>query len=103
MDITKEMTFEDAIETYLIEHSGYRKGNPGEFDRNLALNKHTILAFLQETQPKEWERLQKIHGNEIETKVQAVEIHTTKYFSVQITAYICRILVTGSLFFIAIR
>ena len=69
MDITKEMTFEDAIEKYLIEHGGYRKGNPGEFDRNFALNKHTIFAFLQETQPKEWEKLQKTHGNEIETKV----------------------------------
>src|SRR5260370_39048603 len=69
MNITKEFTFEDAIEKYLIEHGVYRKGNPGEFDRNLALNKNTIFAFLQETQPKEWEKLQKTHGNEIETKV----------------------------------
>src|SRR6266568_3554597 len=69
MDIRKEITFEDAIETYLIAHGGYRKGNPEEFDRNLALNKNTIFAFLQDTQPKEWEKLQKTHGNEIETKV----------------------------------
>src|SRR6266702_2196380 len=69
MNIAREITFEDAIEKYLIEHGGYRKGNPGEFDRNLALNKNTILAFLQETQPKEWEKLQKTHAKEIETKV----------------------------------
>jgi type I restriction enzyme, R subunit len=69
MDITKEITFEDAIEKYLTEHGGYRKSNPEEFDRNLALNKNSVLAFLQESQPKEWERLQKTHGNQIETKV----------------------------------
>jgi type I restriction enzyme R subunit len=69
VDITKEITFEDAIEKYLTEHGGYRKGNPGEFDRNLALNKNTILAFLQETQPKEWEKLQKTHGGKLKQKL----------------------------------
>src|SRR5947209_10838849 len=69
MDIRKEITFEDAIEKYLIDHGGYRKGNPGEFDRSLAFNKRTVLAFLQETQPKAWEKLAAIHGKEIETKV----------------------------------
>src|SRR5258707_11774685 len=58
-----------SSDLYLIEHGGYRKGNPEEFDRNLALNKNIVLAFLQETQPKAWEKLQKTHGKEIETKV----------------------------------
>jgi type I restriction enzyme R subunit len=69
MKITREITFEDAIEKYLIEHGGYRKGNPAEFDRNVAFNKKTGLAFLQESQPKAWQKLTAIHGKEIETKV----------------------------------
>ncbi len=69
MDIRKEITFEDAIETFLIEHGGYQKGNPQEFDRTLAYNKSTLLAFLQESQPKEWKKLADIHGKAIETKV----------------------------------
>ncbi len=69
MDIRKEITFEDAIEKYLIEHGGYRKGNPGDFDRHIAFNKNTVLAFLQETQPIAWQKLVAIHGKEIETKV----------------------------------
>ncbi len=69
MNIRKEITFEDAIEKYLIEHGGYRKGKPEEFDRNLAFNQNTVLAFLQESQPKAWEKLSKTHGKEVETKV----------------------------------
>lgn len=69
MDITREITFEDAIEKYLIEHGGYRKGNPEEFGRELAFNQNTVLAFLQESQPKEWEKLTEIHGKETEVKV----------------------------------
>ena len=82
MDIAKEITFEDAIEKYLIEHGGYRKGNPEEFDRNLAFNKNTVLAFLQETQPKAWEKLAKTHGKDVETKViQRLykELRATRY------------------------
>jgi type I restriction enzyme, R subunit len=69
MNIAKEITFEDAIEKYLIEHGGYRKGNPEEFDRDLAFNKNTVLAFLKESQPKAWEKLAKTYGKEVETKV----------------------------------
>lgn len=69
MNIAREITFEDAIEKYLIDHGGYRKGNPEEFDRNLAFNKNTVLAFLQESQPKAWEKLAKTHGKDVETKV----------------------------------
>src|SRR5437016_6770712 len=69
MNIRKEITFEDAIETYLIDHGGYRKGNKEEFNRESALNKNTVLAFLQESQPKAWEKLKAIHGKDIESKV----------------------------------
>lgn len=69
MNLTKEITFEDAIESYLIEHGGYSKGNTDEFDRELAFNKHTVIAFLQESQPKAWEKLTEIHGKDIETKI----------------------------------
>src|SRR5450759_3868239 len=69
MDLRKEITFEDAIETYLIKHGGYRKGNPSEFNRGQAFNKNTVLVFLQESQPKEWKKLSDIHGKAIETKV----------------------------------
>lgn len=69
MNIDLEITFEDAIEQNLVNHGGYIKGKPEEFDRELAFNKNTVVAFLQETQPKEWKKLKEIHGEDIETKI----------------------------------
>ncbi len=35
MNITNEKAFEESIEQSLIQHGGYVKGNPADFDRVL--------------------------------------------------------------------
>jgi len=64
-----EKGFENAIESFLIQHGGYAKEDSNNFDRNLALNKQTLFSFLKSSQPKECEKLQSIHGNDFETKL----------------------------------
>jgi len=52
----KELNFEDAIEDVLLTEGGYSKGNPDEYDRDRALFPKDIIAFVQQTQPKFWDR-----------------------------------------------
>ena len=56
----KEKRFEQDIEEYLITEGGYEKGNPHKFDRKLALDTETFLKFIKTSQPKQWERYEKI-------------------------------------------
>lgn len=67
-DVT-EKRFEQDIETYLCTLGGYTKGDPSAFDRKLALDQQTFLSFIQSTQPKEWERYQKIYGADSEKQL----------------------------------
>ena len=53
----KEKRFEQDIEEYLCSVGGYTKGSPAAFDRTLALDKATLLSFIQITQPKSWRNL----------------------------------------------
>ncbi|MCB9367136.1 MAG: type I restriction endonuclease subunit R [Calditrichaeota bacterium] len=53
---TREIAFEAAIETNLLSN-GYTQGDPEKFDRTRAIFPEDVLAFVQETQPKEWEYL----------------------------------------------
>jgi type I restriction enzyme R subunit len=57
-----ERKFEGAIEAWLLEHGGYAKGDPRSFDRALGLDPGEALAFVQATQPKEWDELTARHG-----------------------------------------
>lgn len=65
----KEKRFEQDIEDYLITQGGYFKGNPKNFDRKLALDKETFISFLKHSQPKTWERYEKIYGSDSEKQV----------------------------------
>ncbi len=67
--IHTEKAFEEAIESSLLQKGGYLKGNPDDFNRELALDTKTIFAFLQETQPEAWEKSHSIHGSDIENKL----------------------------------
>lgn len=67
---TKERTFEEEIE-YCLTSTGkrpekYVKGNPADFDRKMAMDKKTVIAFIQETQPDKWSDLCKRHGSDVE-------------------------------------
>ncbi len=66
--IYDEKAFEDAIENSLLEKGGYIKGNPEDFNREMALDPKAIISFIKESQPKAWEKLENIHGSEVETK-----------------------------------
>lgn len=65
----KEKRFEQDIEEYLTTQGGYTKGNPKQFDRKLGLDTQTFLSFLKSSQPKAWERYEKIYGGDSEKQV----------------------------------
>jgi len=59
-----ESSFETVIEGYLLRH-GYVAIPSEGFDRNLSIFPETILAFIRTTQPKEWGKLEVLHGSRI--------------------------------------
>ena len=67
MKIHTEQTFETAI----IEHlcaNGWTEGRNTDFDRALAFDPKTVLAFVQATQPKEWHKLVQFYKGETESQ-----------------------------------
>jgi type I restriction enzyme, R subunit len=62
MSIHTETAFEQVIEAYLLSH-GYASLSPKKFDCDRALFPEIAIDFIQQTQPKEWERLEKLHGD----------------------------------------
>ncbi|WP_026367574.1 type I restriction endonuclease subunit R [Bacteroides sp. 14(A)] len=69
MNIANENTFENAIVDSLVQHGGYTEGNAPDYSPELGLFKYDILHFLQETQPRNWERISAIHGVETENRI----------------------------------
>src|SRR5690554_2729292 len=67
--IHTEQTFEEAIEAALLENGGYQKGSSTEYDADLGLFSSYITNFLKDSQPTAWEKISKIHSDEVETKV----------------------------------
>jgi type I restriction enzyme R subunit len=57
-----EVAFETLIEAHLLGH-GYMSIPPARFDRELAIFPETVLGFIRETQPKEWAKLEALHGD----------------------------------------
>ncbi|MBO2458548.1 type I restriction endonuclease subunit R [Actinomadura violacea] len=58
-----ERTFEDAVESALIAH-GWSAGEPGNYDRGLALDTAELAVFIGRTQAREWERLRTAYGED---------------------------------------
>ncbi len=56
----KEKAFESAIEHHLVTCAGYVKAEQGWFHQERALDPPQFLSFIQESQPKTWERLRKL-------------------------------------------
>lgn len=65
----KEVAFEDAIEHYLLEHGGYIKGDPTQFDPETALDASHVIGFIKDTQPKLWEELLRYYKGDLEKAV----------------------------------
>ena len=57
-----EAAFETVIEAHLVEN-GYVSIAGEGFDRERALFPEAVLAFIRETQPKEWAKLEALHGD----------------------------------------
>ena len=60
-DRRSEEAFESVIEDHLLAN-GYTSVDRARFDRERAIFPRTALAFIRETQPREWARLEKLHG-----------------------------------------
>jgi len=67
--ITTENTFETAIVTSLIENGGYTFGDSHDYSPERGLFAKEVITFLQDSQPKKWEKISGIHGTEVETRV----------------------------------
>ena len=63
---TKEVTFENEIEFALIEKGGFTKGYPADFERANAIDTAKLFEFLKKSQPLEWQKLYKKHGDNVE-------------------------------------
>ena len=62
MKRTGEVAFEVVIEAHLLS-DGYVRVPGEDFDRDRAIFPEEVLAFIRETQPKEWARLESLHGD----------------------------------------
>lgn len=62
MSITTENTFETALVQSLAEQGGYTEGNAPDYSPDLGMFKYEVIQFLQESQPKRWEKISAIHG-----------------------------------------
>ncbi len=69
MSITTENTFETALVQSLIEQGGYTGGNAPDYSPELGMFKYEVIKFLQESQPKRWEKISAIHGADADNRV----------------------------------
>lgn len=65
-----EGAFETVIEHCLLKH-GYAKVDRSGFDTDRAIFPETVLAFIRETQSKEWSKLEALHGTKTGEQVIA--------------------------------
>ena len=59
---TREIAFESVIEQHLLAH-GYVSVSGDGFDRERAVFTDEVLSFIRDTQPKEWAKLEALHGD----------------------------------------
>ena len=68
---TKEKNFENDIEARLLAQ-GYRKGTMATYDKQRAIDMPVLVEFIQNTQPKMWQRYQNIYGDKAEKQLYTV-------------------------------
>ncbi len=61
-----EAAFEAVIEEHLLSSGGYVKGDRDTFDPERCIDAETFVAFVKETQPKEWEYLANLQKEKAE-------------------------------------
>ena len=65
-----EKAFETVIEGHLLAN-GYVTVDRDGFDRDRAIFSESVLGFIRDTQPQEWNRLKSLHGARIDEQVLA--------------------------------
>lgn len=65
---TKEKRFESDIESYMLSQGGFAKGDLKTYDREKAIDLPKLIAFVEKTQPKQWERYKRNYGTDAERK-----------------------------------
>src|SRR5690554_6386856 len=69
MSITTENAFETALVQSSTEQGGYTEGNAPDYSPELGMCKDEVIKFLQESQPKRWEKISAIHHADADTRV----------------------------------
>ncbi len=72
-----EKDFENEIERFLLENGGYVQGKNAEYCKETALFEDDVIAFIQQTQPKKWARLeagQKANAKAVLLKALCLEL-----------------------------
>jgi type I restriction enzyme, R subunit len=69
MSIITENTFEAALVQSLLEQGGYTKGNALDYSPELGMFKYEVIKFLQKSQPKRWDKICSIHGEDTDNRV----------------------------------
>ena len=54
----REIVLEQHLVEQLVRKQGYVERSPGDFDRDLALDRALVLRFVRETQPEDWKKLE---------------------------------------------
>lgn len=67
--LKSEATFETAIVQALVENGGYTQGNSSDYSPELGMFKNEVLAFLQNTQSKNWQKISSIHGDDVDNRI----------------------------------
>ena len=68
---TKEKNFENDIEAQLLAQ-GYRKGSMATYDKQRAIDMPVLVEFIQNTQPKMWQRYQNVYGDKAEKQLYTI-------------------------------
>lgn len=68
MNPITEAAFETALTATLLK-SGYVKVSPDTFDRQRAIFPDEVLNFIRTTQPKQWEKLEILHGPKTDERI----------------------------------
>ncbi len=75
-----ERDFEADIEQWLLEKGGYTKGSQKSYDKERAIDMKTLIAFIQKTQAKVWERYVRKYGDRAEQRFyQVLQDHISRY------------------------
>ena len=73
MSITRESAFEANIEAHLLGH-GWHSLAPAAYDRKAGVFGEEVIAFVQASQPKQWQQLVTRHGGEAMAREKFVKV-----------------------------